>query len=567
LTVTYFSMEVGTRNRIRDYSGGLGILAGDTLKAAADRGLDVAGITLCHQKGFATQDGKEQPWPEKGLRFQDIGLVKLNETVEVPCGDRKIKVGAWLEPVVSSQSRKMVPLYRLTTDVEGNSDEDKTITDRLYNDGKKTEQAIVLGIGGMKMIKALGYSIDTNHMNEGHSCLLILEQLKDCLKAEGNIEDLIKTEVTAKNVFFNHSVVDAAMVKHGWADLSYKLGGEYSSAIRILRQGSRLYDCNNIFETNRVGATFSRDKEMYGVSAQHETVMNERFPGFYVGHVTNGVHPETWVTPRFAALYDKFLGKEWRTDPAVFAKASKIPPFEIWDAHTANKADGFRELNARIGAQLDPSNFTVVFARRAATYKEWCLLLNEITGVMLEKLPHKINYILAGKPHPQDGNGRAMLEEACRVGSRLNTVVNFAFVPEYDMEVAMNLLKVADLWLNHPQHNMEACGTSGMKAALNAIPNASKLEGWWNEMNVIDRVTGWNITEEKVQESAVSAIRSAQEAYHNGHMAKMMPRIVSEIGPFVHIGRMLSQYERIWNGACLTLMHPSRLEQLIGATA
>lgn len=536
MTVGYFSSEFATREDIPTYSGGLGILAGDTAKTAADRKANFVGVTLLYPQGYATQDGSPQQWDP-----QKAGLVKLDDIVDVPFGDRTIKVGAWLEPVISPENRHIVPLIRLDTNVEGNTPEDKAITGRLYENATKLQQFAVLGIGGTLMLQRLGYQVSSYHMNEGHSSLGALVGLQ---QEGGRLE-----AVAAKRRFFNHSTVQAALSTFLRSDLEDLFKKLASCDGKLFPES--ISDCvgRDFVDTNRLAAILSGGK-MYGVSEQHAMELRGMFPGFQVGHVTNGVHPRTWVTEKMAELYDKHIGREWRIDPDVFRKAENISPSDFWDAHMAGKEEGMRELSKLLKIPLDPSVFTVGFARRAATYKDFELLLNPSNSYMLEQLPRQIYYFMAAKPHPADGPGRAMLERAIAVGARLNSVVKFVFIPEYDLNIARLMFMCSDLWLNHPLHAREACGTSGMKAALNGIPNASKLEGWFYEAAakgiIQEGVTGWIIGQENPHLSAIAAIRSAQDAYYSGRMANMMPTIVSRLGPEYHSGRMFGEYKRLW---------------------
>ncbi len=538
LTTAYFSSEFATRSYIPTYSGGLGTLAGDTAKIAADWGLDFVGVTLLYPRGYATQQGHEQPWSPK-----KAGLVKLDDIVEVPFGDRTIRVGCWVEPVISPINGNMVPILRLDTNVAGNKEEDKHVTDRLYDNSKKLEQFAVLGIGGTLMVQQLGYKVTKYHMNEGHSCLGSLVGLR---QKGGRLEDLAK-----ELLFFNHSVVGSARPSFWRGDLEWCFRSLASCNGKLLpEEVSKCVGYENV-DSNLFAAEMC-GRKMYGVALQHRSELKKLFPGFEVGYVTNGVHAPTWVTDRIAELYDRKIDKEWRHDHNALRKAASISPSDFWNAHMADKEEGMRELFELTKIPLNPEVFTVGFARRAAPYKEFELLLNPNNAHLLEGLPKPIQYLMAGKSHPADVAGRQMFERAAAVGASLNTVVKFVSLDNYDMDLARLLFKVTDLWLNHPQKGQEACGTSGMKAALNGKPNLSKPEGWYYEAvkNALIREgeTGWVISEENAHLSTVEGIKKAQSAYYDGSMADMMPKIASTLGPEYHAGRMMDEYVALWDG-------------------
>lgn len=504
-------------------------MAGDTAKAAADNGVDMVGATLLYPNGYATQNGGPQHWnPE------NAGLVPLEERVNFDFDGREIHVGAYQYDVRSSVSGNSVPVIFLTTDVPENSEGDRRITDRLYDDSKKFQQFAVLGIGSFLMLQRLGMNPTTFHMNEGHSSLVTFEQY---WQSGEKIEPVI-----ASDVFFNHTVVPQGMPRVPQGDVVRALGRKVPEIVhqKAVVEGNVV--------TNQVAANLSRAS--FGVSEQHSHVLTELFPNIPFSYITNGVHPPTWVTPRMAEIYDKRIGPEWRTNPECFLKARMISPSELWNAHHQNKVESLEQISELTRVKLEPDVFTLVFARRAAVYKQWDFIFNDGFIDYLEReLPGRMQVIFAGKPHPKDEDGRKMMERALAAGARLKNhkVVQ---LPDYGIDYSKLLLMAADAWLNNPQLGKEACATSGMKAALNGIPHISNPEGWWREAPRFRGVNGWTFQGNGTSEAnaALNAIKYAKTSYDSGTMAAMMPQIISDFGPPFHSTRMLRQYQaRAWN--------------------
>lgn len=519
-----FCAEFGLTDDIPTYSGGLGTLTGDMAKTAADLGMRLAIVTLLYPSGYANQYGASQPWtPEKS------GLKRLNDIVELEFNGNKPKVGTYFLNFTSRLSGHSVPIFFLTTDVEGNSEWERSITDRLYDNSRRFAQFSVLGIGGVRMLQRLGMKeVSTYHMNEGHSSLLTSElyrQLNENLDA-----------VTERCIFTNHSIALSAMPMLSVDEINANLGGFVPEEIKRI--------AGSPHSTNAVAAALSRYRN--GVSLQHSLILNEIFSGMKFGYITNGVHHD-WVSERIASVLDRNIRTDWRIHPELLARASTISGAELWKAHMLDKADAARELNELYKASLDPEVFTIVFAKRATGYKRVDLVLNEEQYRLLESLPYKFQYLLAGKPHPDDCQSRDNLNKAVEIGSRLSKG-RVVFIPDYSIDVAKRLLRIADVWLNNPLSGLEASGTSGMKAALNGIPSISNLEGWLYEAGIINGMTGWVFRRNGLDEAVnvVGMLKAAQESYHGGRMGNMMSQIISQLGPRFNSPRMMRQYGAVY---------------------
>jgi glycogen phosphorylase len=515
--------EFGHSDSMPMYAGGLGVLSGDQARSAADLGMKMGVVTIAYSEGYSTQDGSPQNWTP-----EDAGLQRLGKTVKVPFEGHEINVGAYKFDVAGSKGT--VPVLMLTTDVDSNSGADRRITDRLYDADPLTRlaQYVVLGIGGIRMLQALGHSPKTVHMNEGHSSLLTSELFRQLMSIDRVVESCI---------FTNHSVMETAMPKVSLNTLDTALGNFVPDEIAKI--------AGNPHSTNHVASHLSRFRN--GVALQHSHVLNEMFPETPFDYITNAVHPH-WVTPNVAAVLDRHASG-WYENPDALVKASAIPPSELWNAHSENKYEAVQQLEALTGQRLDPDIFTFVWARRATGYKRIDLLLSQ-ADVLAEKLPDGFQYIIAGKPHPSDSSSRQQLDNVINAGRSLNSHGRVVFVPDYSISVAKILLKLADAWTGFPQHRMEASGTSGMKAALNGIPSVSNLEGWVYEAGIVNGKTGWTFSSNgRDAVETMLNLRKAQVAYYNGDLATMMPGILSGLGQRFHSTRMMQGYDAAYTGA------------------
>ena len=477
-SIAYFSMEIGLRPELPTYSGGLGILAGDILKGAADLGVPMAGITLLYRKGYFRQtidpEGWQQESPEEWKPEQ--GLYLLPNEVSVEVGNRTVKVRAWMTELVG-MSGFPVPVYFLDTDFDENDPQDRPLTESLYGGDERYRlaQEVILGIGGLRMLRDLGYRrLNTFHLNEGHAGFLTLELLR-----EQGYEDLEK--IKSQVVFTTHTPVSA-----GHDHFSMDLVRQVLSPV-FAEQLERLMGTGGVSMTD-LGFRLSRF--VNGVSRKHAQVSREifHFPG--VEAITNGVHSRTWTCPGFRKLFDKSI-PGWEMDPSRLIQALHLPDEEVWKAHQAAKMRLFARVLEETGVELDPDMLTIGFGRRAAAYKRADMIFQDLSR-LTEICTGKVQFVFAGKAHPKDQEGKQVLQRVIMAARKLAPALQVVFIPNYNMEIASLMTSGVDVWLNTPTRPREASGTSGMKCAHNGVLNFSVLDGWWIE-GWLEEVTGWAI--------------------------------------------------------------------------
>ena len=491
--IAYFSMEVGVSRYIPTYAGGLGVLAGDILKSFADMGTPVIGVTLLNAKGYFNQiinengDQLEQPVEWNPATYMTL----MPNVVSVNIENREIKIKAW-RLMIRGQGGYNIPVYFLDTNVEGNTEYDKTITSYLYGGDRhyRLSQEIVLGIGGTRMLEDLGYNnIKKYHMNEGHSALLTIELLKRTYKKGGETEEDHYDVQSVKDncVFTTHTPIAAG---HDAFDiiLFQRLLDGYVPKFALDRA---VHD--GMVNMTLLALNFST--YVNGVAKRHGEVTREMFPGYIIDEITNGVHPQTWISPAFKNLFDKYI-PEWIKDPFTLRYALSIPKEDILESHMQAKKLLFEEVAQKTGVTLDPLRFTIGYARRFTEYKRPDLILQDIGR--LKKVAEKvgdIQVIFSGKAHVHDYKGKELIKKIFWEAKKINEEngrVKIVFIPNYDMHMARRMVAGCDMWLNTPQRPLEASGTSGMKAALNGVPQASTLDGWWIE-GCIENITGWSL--------------------------------------------------------------------------
>jgi starch phosphorylase len=488
--IAYLSMEIGLDRSIPTYSGGLGILAGDTLKSCADLKVPVIGVTLFSEKGYFFQsisdEGRQQE-SENQWNPSDF-MTALPVEVSVQAEGREIFIRAW-ERIIQSQNGFQVPVYFLDSNLEKNREDDRALTSYLYGGDVRYRlmQEIILGIGGVRMLAALGYTgIQRFHMNEGHASLLILELLKrHQVKDSGSIEERYDTgAVRDQCVFTTHTPIPAGHDRFG-RDLSRQVLGDYFPFEDL--ESCFYEDC---LHTTLLALNFST--YVNGVAKKHGEVTRRMFHGFEIDSITNGVHAPTWVSKHHRTLFDNWM-PGWITDPFSLRHAISITPDEVWQTHQAAKQELIELTNSQTGANLDPAHFTIGFARRATSYKRPLLIFHNLDRLLsINRDRGPIQIIFGGKAHPHDGMGKDLIHRIFEIKSQLKEQVEIAFLPNYDMDLATHLVSGVDLWLNTPMAPLEASGTSGMKAALNGVPSLSVLDGWWLEGH-LENVTGWAI--------------------------------------------------------------------------
>jgi starch phosphorylase len=491
--VAYFSMEIALRSEIPTYAGGLGVLAGDTLRTAADLRVPLVGVTLVSRAGYFRQEldasgGQiEHPSPWDPARWAS----PLDAKAAVRIEGRSVWIGAWLY-VIESPLGGLAPVILLDTDQAENAREDREITHVLYGDGEdiRLKQEMVLGLGGVRILHALGFRISEYHMNEGHSALLGLELLRRNTYPR---EDVRPGEpaydlplVRRRCRFTTHTPVEAGHDRFSYELVTRMFAGKTPpldlTLLRELGGADRL-------NMTRLGLNLS--DFVNGVAKRHAEVSRTMFPGYEVRAITNGVHPYTWTTESFRALYDRYV-PGWSVEPELLVRADGIPAEALAAAHTRAKSVLIERVRALTGVGLDAAMPILGFARRMTAYKRPDLLFSE-----LERLRHiasaaPFQIVLAGKAHPHDIEGKrliALLHEHARA---LGGIVPVTYLPEYDLSLAQLLVAGADVWLNTPLPPFEASGTSGMKAAFNGVPSLSVPDGWWIE-GCIEGVTGWAV--------------------------------------------------------------------------
>ncbi|MCI0441134.1 MAG: alpha-glucan family phosphorylase [Chloroflexi bacterium] len=498
-TIAYFSMEVGINQAMPTYGGGLGVLAGDTLRAAADMGLPMVGVTLLHRKGYTRQRLDSQGNQIDGPHTWPIEeyLERMPQRVAVSIEGRQVMVGVWRD-MIDGASGHSIPLYFLDTLQPENSEWDQTLTDRLYGAEQRYRicQEAALALGGAAMLKALGHTeIGTYHMNEGHSAFLTLALLEE-QTAERGIRRATTEDVDAvrrRCVFTTHTPVPAGHDRFPMSLVRHTLGDEKTWALDRI-------GCfeNGVLNMTHLALYFSR--YVNGVSMRHEYVSRSMFPEYPIKSITNGVHALTWTSEPFRRLFDEHI-PTWQQDNEYLRYAVDIPLEKIQQAHLEAKQALIELIERRNGAKLDPDVLTIGFARRAVEYKRADLLFSDIERLKaIAESAGRMQVIYAGKAHPNDGGGKALIRRIFEAAAPLRDIIPIVYIENYDIEVAKYLCPGVDLWLNTPQKPYEASGTSGMKAALNGVPSLSILDGWWVEGHV-EGVTGWSIGDNQDMES------------------------------------------------------------------
>ena len=486
--IAYFSMEIALDPDVPTYSGGLGVLAGDTLRAAADLGVPMVGVTLLHRKGYFFQrlDAAGGQVEEAVAWSPDDWMEPLDGTCTVQVEGRGVVVRAWRRTLAGA-SGGTVPVLLLDTDVPGNDAYDRRLTDQLYggDDRYRLAQEIVLGVGGVRMLRALGYEgVTRYHMNEGHAVLLALELMAEALAHAPGRPDEAVARVRRRCMFTTHTPVPAA---HDQFSLDLATGVLGADGVRTL---AALGCCDRVLNTTLVALHLS--DYVNGVTRRHGEVSRSLYPGYPIGSITNGVHSATWTAPAFARLYDRHV-PDWRRNSFSLRYATGIPLPEFLTAHDEAKRRLVDEVNGRTNAGFDRHVLTLGIARRATAYKRAGLVLRDPARLRaLAEGAGGLQLVFAGKAHPRDEGGKAVIRQVVRAGAGLAPAVKVAYLPNYDMRLAGILTAGADVWVNTPQPPWEASGTSGMKAAHNGVPSLSVLDGWWAE-GCIDGVTGWGI--------------------------------------------------------------------------
>jgi len=540
--IAYFSMEIGIRSEIPTYSGGLGVLAGDTIRSSADLRIPLVAVTLVARKGYLkqklTEDGRQIEYPDEWdpSKFMD----QMPIEVEVKINGRKVKVHSWLYEY-QSLTGGLVPILFLDTDVQGNAPEDRQITDYLYggDESYRLKQEIILGIGGIRVLNALDFDLRKYHMNEGHSSLLTLE----LMKRNGMDSDKVRNVC----IFTTHTPVEAAFDKFPYDLVQELLNDEFPLDV-MKKEGG----------TDRLNMTLlalNLSKYINGVTKAHMEFSKKLFPGHTIWAITNGVHSYTWTCEAFRELYDKYI-PGWANEPELLVRVDEVPNNELWSAHMDAKKDLLDFVNKKTNVSMDPSILTIGFARRATAYKRATLIFSEIDQLREINKRGKIQLILSGKAHPRDVSGKEMIRDIFRYKTLLKDEIKIAYLEDYDIDTAAKLTSGVDVWLNTPLPPLEASGTSGMKAAHNGVINFSVLDGWWLE-GCIEGITGWSIgpsLEEQLEEDN-RRVRELQDLYNKlrylvvpmyyrnrDAWVEMMENSVGKVAYYFNSHRMMRRY-------------------------
>ena len=549
--IAYFSMEVGIDPSLPTYSGGLGVLAGDTLRAAADLDVPMVGMTLLYRKGYFRQhldaNGNQSESPSEWSPEKILEPMEPRAVVTIE--GRNIEIRTW-RYTVQGINGHIVAIYFLDTSLPDNSNWDRELTDHLYgsDDHYRLCQEVVLGMGGIAMLRALGYKeMQSYHMNEGHSALLTLALLEEYTQKSGAPAptEVEKEAVRQQCVFTTHTPVPAGHDKFSLSLARQVLGEERADTLTSA-------DCCYDGMLNMTYLALSLSRYINGVAMRHGQISRDMFPSYPINSITNGVHAVTWTAVPFRHLYDRYI-PEWRKDHIYLRYAISIPLDEIRQAHAEAKRELLAEVERRTNVHLDPTVMTLGFARRASTYKRADLLLSDtdrLKRIVRQTGPLQIIY--GGKAHPRDEGGKEVIRRIFEAAAAVRDTMPIVYLEDYDMALGYYLCSGVDLWVNTPQKPQEASGTSGMKAALNGVPSLSVLDGWWIEGH-LEGVTGWSIGDswqvasnptveaaslyEKLEELILPTFYKKPDAF-----AEIMRSAIAINGSFFNAQRMVSQY-------------------------
>lgn len=516
--IAYFSTEFGMHETLPIYAGGLGVLSGDHIKEASDLGLPMVAVGFLYTRGYFSQHITEDGWQEARnirLKFDELPVMPIIEengkplTISVELPGREVLARLWEVRV------GRIPLYLLDTDVEGNSAVDRELTARLYSSDLdlRISQEIILGIGGVRALRVLGYNPAVWHMNEGHSAFMVIERAREIV-ASGHSFAKAQQSVQNSSVFTTHTPVPAGsdefplwLIDKYFSNFWTKLGLDRDAFIDLARHQM---PWGETFSMPILAIHFSHQRN--GVSELHGQVARSMWNFLWperkvedvpITYVTNGIHTGTWLARRLGHLYDRYLGREWREhidDSDVWALIENIPDHELWTVrrHLKRKLVQYMRDRARqqwletrahpvqvvaAGALLDPYALTIGFARRFATYKRANLILRDLDRLLdlINRPNMPVQIIFAGKAHPADEPGKLLIQDVYRAVKKAENGGRLVFLEDYDMNLARYLVQGVDVWLNTPRRPNEASGTSGEKAALNGVLNFSVLDGWWRE--------------------------------------------------------------------------------------
>jgi starch phosphorylase len=544
--IAYFSMEIALAKALPTYSGGLGMLAGDSLRSAADTGVSLVAVSLVHRRGYFEQhlDASGQQTESDVVWSPETMLPSANQTISIIMQGREITLRAWRFDVVGVTGH-IIPVFLLDSDVEGNDPWDRRLTDHLYGGDTyyRLCQETILGLGGIHLLHALGCQPEVCHMNEGHAALLTIGLLEARL-APSPLSTATEDDAHAVQqqcVFTTHTPVPAGHDKFGLDQMLQVLGHERASTIER-------FGClhNSLLNMTYLALRFSR--YVNGVAMQHGKVSQQMFPEYTVHAITNGVHAGTWLSQPFQELFDKEI-PSWRHDNQYLRSVYGIAPEAIEATHALGKQRLLATVKQRTGIDLDAKVLTLGFARRVATYKRASLMFHSPERLIeiAERLGG-LQILMAGKAHPADNAGKGLIRDIFTEAAKLDSSkLHIVYLENYDWELGEQLTNGVDVWLNTPLRPYEASGTSGMKAALNGVPSLSVLDGWWIE-GCAENITGWAIPDFDNEEQEADALYEKLEhaiapLYANkAAWAEMQRHCIAMNGTFFNTHRMFGQY-------------------------
>ncbi|HET7770864.1 MAG TPA: alpha-glucan family phosphorylase [Chloroflexota bacterium] len=602
LSVAYFSMEFGLTECLAIYSGGLGVLSGDHLKSASDLGIPLVAIGLAYQEGYFQQYLNADGW--QGEQYPDNDFYNLPLTLERNPDGSPIKIsvelpGRLLHAQIWRAQVGRVPLYLLDSNVPETAPEDREASLRLYSTGDvRIRQELLLGVGGVRALAALGHRPAVCHMNEGHSAFLGLERIRRLMEERGLSFWEAREAVAAGSVFTTHTVVPAAMDVFP-PDVMDRYFGDWYGKLGISREEflglGRMNPQDQSEPFSMAFLAIGMASQTNGVAKLHGEVARKLWPGLWpnvpthevpISSVTNGVHALTWVSEDLATLYDRYLGPRWteegvtrdESDRRVWSRVDEIPSEELWRTHERRRERLVSFARSRLreqltkrgvsaaeieqaGEVLNPEALTIGFARRFATYKRATLLHQDVErlAAILNNKDRPVQIIYSGKSHPADNGGKELIREIVRLSRRDDLKRHIVFIENYDLTIARYLVSGCDVWLNLPRRPLEASGTSGMKAAMNGVLHMSVLDGWWDE--AYQPGLGWAVGngeeyedagyQDYVEARAVFELLEKEVVplfYDRGPdglprgWIQMMKNSIRELGDVYNTNRMLREY-------------------------
>ena len=542
--IAYFSMEIAVRPEIHTYSGGLGVLAGDTARSCADLELPVVFVSLVSREGYFRQEiGPEGEQIERADPWEPAAwATAVPAMVGLSIEGRTVWVRPWLH-VLTCPIGHRIPIVLLDTDLEENDPRDRQITHRLYggDEAYRLKQEIVLGIGGERILRALGFRISTYHLNEGHAALLALSLLRRHRRPPSHASDPFLYDldpVREACVFTTHTPVEAGHDRFDYHLVAQLLGAFIEECqFRLLAGNEQL---------NMTALALNLSGYINGVARRHAETAARMFPGYRIEAITNGVHVPTWAHPSFARLFQA-SAPNWGHEPELLARADQLDDQDVWAAHLGAKRDLAVLVYDRAGVRLDPELATIGFARRMTGYKRPALLFADLARLRTIARKWPLQIVIAGKAHPRDSEGKMLIRQLHAHARDLAGEARVVFLPNYDMAVAKLMVAGVDVWLNTPMPPLEASGTSGMKAAVNGVLNLSVLDGWWIEA-CIEGVTGWSIGS-ALEGSSAEALYDKLEntvlpLYYGDRprWTRTMKQAISKIGSYFNSQRMMRRY-------------------------